>query len=98
VTLTDLIRAGTIRPPLDLETTYEGRRLTARIEADGTVTWDGTRFDSLSTAAGMARKSVIGAPPGREYPPTNGWTFWRHRDEDGRLAFVDVLRHRQSGR
>ncbi len=96
VTLKDLIASGTIVLPLDIETTYKGHQLTARIEADGTVTWNGSAFDSLSTAAGMARKSIVGAPPGHEYPQTNGWTFWRFRDADGRLAFVDVLRQRLS--
>lgn len=67
VTLHDLISAGVVRPPLDLETAYKGHLLKARVEADGAVTWDGTRFDSLSLAGAMARKSIVGAPPGREY-------------------------------
>jgi hypothetical protein len=46
----------------------------------------------------MARKSNVGAPPGREYPQTNGWTFWRFRDTDGHLAFVDALRQRHYAR
>jgi len=74
VTQQDLISSAELRLPLDIETTYRGHRLTARIEADGNVTWNGTTYDSLSTAGGMARKSVVGAPPGREYPQTNGWT------------------------
>jgi hypothetical protein len=98
VTLRDLISSGTIRLPLDIETTYKGHQLTARIEADGNVTWNGATYDSLSTAAGMARKSIVGAPPGREYPQTNGWTFWRFKDSDGRLAFVDALRQRHFAR
>jgi hypothetical protein len=98
VTLRDLITSGTVRLPLDIETTYKGRQLTARIEPDGNVTWNGTPYDSLSTAGGMARKSVIGAPPGREYPQTNGWTFWRFRDADGHPVFVDVLRQRYVAR
>jgi hypothetical protein len=28
----------------------------------------------------------------------NGWTFWRFRDADGRLAFVDALRQRHFAR
>jgi len=98
VTLRDLISSGTVRLPLDLETTYKGHQLTARIEADGNVTWNGATYDSLSIAGGMARKSIVGAPPGREYPPTNGWTFWRFREADGRLAFVDALRQRHFAR
>jgi Restriction Enzyme Adenine Methylase Associated len=95
VTLKDLISAGTVALPLDLETSYKGHKLTARIEANGNVTWNGTAYDSLSTAAGMARKSIVGAPPGREYPQTNGWTFWRFQDSDGQSVPIDVLRRRR---
>ncbi len=98
VTLKDLISSGIVALPLDIETTYKGQKLTARIEADGRVAWNGVTYDSLSIAGGMARKSIVGAPPGREYPPTNGWTFWRFRDSDGSLAFVDVLRQRRFAR
>jgi len=94
ITLKDLIEGGHVRPPIDLEVVYKRHSLTARIEADATVTWDGARYDSLSTAAGMARRSIIGAPPGRRYPQTNGWTFWRVRDEAGALRAVDGLRRR----
>jgi hypothetical protein len=69
VTLRDLITSGTVHLPLDVETVYKGRQLTARIEADTSVTWNGTRYDSLSLAGAMARKSIVGAPPGRELPP-----------------------------
>ncbi len=58
----------------------------------------GLRVAATSTAAGTARKSIIGAPADREYPQTNGWTFWRFRDSDGRLVAVDVLRQRHSQR
>jgi len=94
VSVQDLIAAGLIKPPLHLEKTYKGRRATGRLEADGRVTYDGKTFDSLSVAAGVARASVIGAPPGRKYPQTNGWTFWRFKDADGELKPVDCLRQR----
>jgi Restriction Enzyme Adenine Methylase Associated len=94
VTLKDLISSGSLALPLDLETTYKGQKLTARIEPDSTVTWNGTAYDSLSIAGGMARKSIVGAPPGREYPPTNGWTFWRFRESDGHLVPIDLRRQR----
>jgi hypothetical protein len=97
VTLRDLISSGTVRLPLDIETTYKGHQLTARIEANGTVTWNGTAYATLSIAGGMAKKS-IGAPSGRYYPSTNGWTFWRFKDADGQLVFVDVLRQRHFAR
>ena len=98
VTLGDLISSGTIRLPLDIETAYKGRQFTARVEVDGSVTWNGATYDSLSIAGGMARKSIVGVLSGREYPPTNGWTFWRFRDSVGRLVFMDVLRQRHFAR
>ena len=94
VSLQDLIAAGLIEPPSALEKTYKGHRFTARVEADGRVTFDGKTYESLSASAGMARLSIIGAPPGREYPQTNGWTFWRFKDEDGHIKPLDMLRQR----
>lgn len=94
VSLTDLIRAGLINPPLDLHKTYKGRTLTARVESDGRVSCLGDMYNSLSISAAMARKSVIGVPRGRKYPHTNGWTFWQYRDADGKLQAIDTLRKR----
>ena len=59
---------------------------------------DGTRYDSLSMAGAIARKSIVGTLSGRDFPPTNGWTFWRVPDEDGRLVVIDVLRQRHLAR
>jgi hypothetical protein len=92
VTVQDLVSAGMIRLPLDIETPYKGHTLTGRIERDGSVMWGGSRYPSLSLAGGMARKSIVGAPAGREYPQTNGWTFWRFRQPDGSLRPLDDLR------
>ena len=58
---------------------------------DGKVEYDGHGYDSLSTAAGIARKSVIGAPAGQSFSQTNGWTFWMYSD-DGVLREIDRLR------
>jgi hypothetical protein len=94
VSLLQLIGAGLIAPPLDLERTYLGHRVTARVEADGRVWCLGQRYESLSTAGGVARASVPGAPTGRPFPQTNGWSFWRFRDSNGRLQPIDALRER----
>ena len=94
VSLSDLIEHGFIHPPLELEKSYKGHRLSAEVQADGGVRYVDNRYDSLSTAAGMARKSVIGFPPGRKYPQTNGWMFWHFKDADGTIQEMDVLRKR----
>ncbi len=92
--MTDLFAEASLKPPVDLQKTYKGKLLTGRIESDGQVSFGGKRYESLSTAAGLARKSVIGSPDGRPYPQTNGWTFWHFQDSDGSWQELDVLRHR----
>lgn len=92
VTLTQLIEAGLVRVPVALEHRYKGRGLAARIEAADRVTFDGHAYESLSLAGGVARKSVVGSPPGRDYPQTNGWTFWQYQRADGSLGYIDELR------
>src|SRR5215211_3300976 len=95
VKVIDLIRANLIEPPLKLEKVYKGVHLEAEVQQDGTIVFDGDTYKSLSLAAALARKSIIGAPEGRKYPQTNGWVFWKYRDsETGRLGEIDVLRQR----
>jgi len=92
-TVGNLVQAGLIRTPFRIEREYKGVHLTALVRPDGKVEFDGQVYDSLSTAAGMARKSVVGTPAGRPYPQTNGWTFWMYSDEDGgELREIDHLR------
>ncbi len=99
VTVDQLIQAGLIRAPLRIEREYQGVHLTALVRQDGKVEFGGQVYESLSAAAGMARKSVTGAPSGRPYPPTNGWTFWRYSDGDGgRLREIDNLRRQYLAR
>lgn len=93
ISLADIIHAGLINPPIHLEKRYKGVRLTATIQSDGRVLYDGKLYGSPSVSASMARKSVIGAPRGRKYPNTNGWRFWRYCDsETGKLEQLDKLR------
>lgn len=94
VSVQQLIDARLIAPPLELRRSYKGRELFGRIEPDGRVSFAGSTYNSLSISAGMARRSVIGDIPGRKYPPTNGWTFWRFRDSDGTSRELSVLRER----
>lgn len=93
INLADLIDAGLVNPPFEVESSYRKGKLKAVVQQDGKVVYGGTSYDSLSTAGGMARKSIIGAPPGRKYPQTNGWTFWKFRDpQTGQLKEMDDLR------
>ena len=88
-----LIQAGFIRTPLEMVRDYKGTHFAATVREDGGVIFAGAAYDSLSTAAGMARKSVSGTSPDRPYPATNGWTFWQYRDEKtGELRMMYELR------
>jgi len=95
-TLKDLIEAGFIKPPFAIEATWRKQRFTATVDADGNVTFNGTKYPSLSEAGGMARNIVSGPPTGgRPYYQTNGWTFWKYRDpETEHLENIDALRQR----
>ncbi len=93
-TLDNLIAAGLVKPPFEVERDYKGVHVTAVIEQHGKVVFAGEAYDSLSTAGGMARKQVVGAPLDRPYPQTNGWQFWQYRDEHGELHAVEQLRKR----
>ena len=92
VSLDQLISGGLVRLPFDVEHLYRGTNLSARIEGADRIVFEGATYDSLSTAVGVARRSVAGPFPGRDIPQTNGWTFWEHRSPDGRLHPLDDLR------
>jgi len=89
VNLGQLIAAGLLRPPLELEATFHGRRLTATVQDDGLVEFSGSRYTSLSTAGAEAKRTVIGRPLA-----TNGWDFWLCRDVNGHLGPISILRSR----
>lgn len=89
VSLEEMVAAGLVRAPLKLEKTYRGEKVTARVEADGSVTFRGKRYGSLSTAGGAARAAVLKL---EHLPATNGWDFWRYRDEQGNSLPLAALR------
>jgi predicted type IV restriction endonuclease len=92
-TLSNLIGAGFLNAPLELERTYKGVRLTASIQPSGTVSFGGETCVTLSAAGGVARKSVLNTSPKEPPPATNGWTFWQFRDpRTGALRDMDSLR------
>jgi hypothetical protein len=88
----ELARAGLLTLPVTIEARYKGRELSARIETDGQVWFEGSRYASLSTAAAVARGSVIGRRADGRMPPTNGWSFWRIRSADGSLRPLSAIR------
>jgi len=85
--LAQLIDAGVVSAPLSLFKKYKGAELRATVLADGSVEFDGQRYDSCSTAASVARGTLVGGTPA-----TNGWEFWKYRDADGKVQLLDHTR------
>jgi hypothetical protein len=87
VALVDLLVAGLLRAPCVLFRQYKGHRLEATLQQDGKVEFEGTIYDSCSTAAEVARGKVTGRRMN-----TNGWRFWQVADADGRRQILDAAR------
>lgn len=66
---------------IPLQAQYKGRRYQAVLNKDRSVRYAGQRYASLSASA----SAVTGSP-------TNGWHFWRYRDETGEWVSVNALR------
>ncbi|MBF0340758.1 MAG: type I restriction enzyme HsdR N-terminal domain-containing protein [Magnetococcales bacterium] len=81
VTMKDILDAGLLAVPARLEVEYKKRTLTALVEPDGTITFDGQSYLSPSAAGDSVTQGAC-----------NGWTFWNYRDRDGRLKRLDELR------
>jgi hypothetical protein len=78
-TLSNLIRAGVLVPPVKLFRKYKGKRLEATLLEDGAVEFQGKRYGTCSGAAVAARASVSG-----RRMHTTGWTFWQYLGPDGK--------------
>jgi hypothetical protein len=87
VTLTDVIHAGLLEPPLRLFRQYRGRLMEASVLPDGGVEFGATRYDSCSTAAEVARSTVTGRRMN-----TNGWVFWQYLDTNGKTLTLSRAR------
>jgi hypothetical protein len=89
VTLVDLIAARLLVAPLRLFRKYKGHPIEAKLLPDGSIEFQGSRFDSCSSAAEMARSTVVG-----KRLNTNGWVFWQYQDEQGQKCTLDQARKR----
>jgi hypothetical protein len=89
VTLPDLLAGGYLRAPLALFRKYKGQRMEATLLPDGRVEFQGTVYDSSSTAADYARGTLTGRRMN-----TNGWIFWQYLDESQKTVMLDDARQR----
>jgi hypothetical protein len=87
VSLREVIDAGVLKAPLKLTVCYKKKEFEAELLSDGTVRFQGNVCDTCSMAADLARSTVTG-----RRMSTNGWIFWRYRDEAGKLVPLDNAR------
>jgi hypothetical protein len=79
VSLSEVIDAGLLTPPVRLFRKYKGQLMEATLLDDGSVEMRGERYPSCSTAAETARSFVTG-----RVMNTNGWSFWQYLDANGK--------------
>ncbi len=94
ITLSMLIEAGVINPPMKIYAAFRNKNFEGTIDKDGfVIVKNFRRYTSLSIAGGYVRASVSGSPKGQlDYRPTNGWTFWKYRNRSGMLVKIETLR------
>jgi hypothetical protein len=89
----DLIERGLISAPTPVFGVHSGKRIQARLDVDGTISYRRQRYSSPSMAAGQAITSRAGfAPFGRPYHSVNGWKFWRVPSPDGESRTLAEIR------
>ena len=92
--LKDLIKRKVITPPFKIYAKFKGQEFMAEIDKDGFVILNGTRYTSLSIAAGIVKANISGKPKnGCDYRNANGWTFWCYFDSEGNKQKMTVLRN-----
>jgi predicted type IV restriction endonuclease len=77
--LADIIAAGLLTPPVRLFRKYKGKVMEATLLPDGSVEFEGTRYNTCSMAADTARSTITGRKMN-----TNGWVFWQYADSNGK--------------
>ncbi|MFD8622323.1 hypothetical protein ACFV4E_00240 [Streptomyces hygroscopicus] len=96
--MADLMAAGRVLPGATIHADYMGQSHTAKVSPDGSIEYQGTKYQSLS-AAGRAMKELVAGPGTPETTlATDGWGFWRAEDAvQGDIASLKMIRRRAAG-
>jgi predicted type IV restriction endonuclease len=87
--LLDVIGTGLLAPPIKLFRMYRGKMMEATLLPDGAVEFEGTRYNTCSTAAEVARSTITGRKMN-----TNGWSFWQYLDANQKTVTLFDARQR----
>lgn len=85
-TLADILHAGLLGAGVRLVSTNNGHPADAVLNADGSITWDGTVYQTPSAAGAAVRGGKA----------TNGWAFWAIETDSGKVSLA-TLRSRVGG-
>lgn len=61
---------------------YKGYIYSAKVHKDGTIVYEGKKYNSPSLAGIAVNKKKT----------VNGWKFWKYRDDNGEWVYIDELR------
>ncbi len=62
--------------------TYQGQGYKAWLKANGGIVYKNTLYDTPSAAGSAIRGGKA----------TNGWTFWKYKDEEGKLVMLKTMK------
>jgi hypothetical protein len=92
--LTDLLYSGRLKPG-EIVARYDGQQWRATLEAHGGITFQGRTHSSLSQAGEQVKITARGPHTPRTVLATDGWDFWKARDEvSGDLVTLKEIRRR----
>jgi hypothetical protein len=73
--------ASIVSKPFEIRRTYKNVQYKAKVRSDGSISYNGEIYDSLSKAASL----ITGRP-------TNGWFFWTYKNTSGEWTKINKLR------
>jgi predicted type IV restriction endonuclease len=95
LTLRDLVARGLVPEGATITTDYRNCGHTARVQADGSVTYVGTAYRSLSAAGEAVKIALLGPDIPASVRATDGWSFWRaEHPQTGELLTLKQIRAR----
>lgn len=97
MSLADLISGNWVSTGDTLETDYFGTRSSAEVLPDGRVKYKGTIYKTLSAAGEAVKVAVRGSDIADSVRATDGWSFWRTRDNEGALRSLKEIRRQAAG-
>lgn len=94
IKVVDLLRLGRIRPGT-ITAKYDGGMWEAQLAEDGSVSFRGQNYSSLSTAGSAVKIAARGAGLPKSVLATDGWDFWSGQDQAaGDVVPLKLIRRR----